>query len=144
VKQPAFHLRTNKAVDRLSFVEAIGRLAHLADLSEYTYYSLGGPTLEDCRLLYEFHPQIKMVSIEENEEIYKRQVFHLPCATLDLKHEEFKSFVAQYEANDVKSIFWLDYTGLEFGQFEDFMALLGKLTANSMIQGNAAGRSARI
>jgi hypothetical protein len=134
VRHPPYHLRPNKAVDRLTFIEAIALLAQVADLSEYTYYSLGGPYLEDCRLLYEFHPQISMVSIEEKEEIYKRQRFHLPCGMLDLKLDEFKSFLAQYEANDRKSIFWLDYTGLEVGHFEEFKGLLGKVAANSMIK----------
>jgi hypothetical protein len=134
VRHPPYHLRPNKAVDRLSFVEAITLLAQIATLSGYTYYSLGGPYLEDCRLLYEFYPQIKMVSIEEDEETYKRQTFHLPCRTLDLKRDELKSFLAEYEAKDRRSIFWLDYTGLELGHFEDFKVLLGKVAANSMIK----------
>lgn len=134
MKHPPYHLRLNKAVDRLSFMEAIGRLSRLADLSEYTYYSLGGPYLEDFRVLYESHPEIRMVSIERDEETYKRQRFHLPCGLLDLKHEEFGSFLAQYEANDRPSIFWLDYTGLEFGHFENFMVLLEKVAAGSLIK----------
>jgi hypothetical protein len=116
------------------FVETIGRLARLAELSEFTYYCLGGPYLEDCRLLYQFHPEIRMVSVEENEETFKRQAFHLPCGLLELRHEEFSSFLAQFEPEDRKSIFWLDYTGLEFSHFEDFMVLLGKVASNSMIK----------
>lgn len=131
---PAYHLRPNKAVDRLSFIEAIRFLGQLANLSEYTYYCLGGPYLEDCRLLYEFYPEIKMVSVEKDEEVYKRQAFHLPCGTLQLRPGELKSFIAQYEPKDQKSIFWLDYTALEYGHFEDFMALIGKVAAKSMIK----------
>ena len=134
MRHPPYHLRLNKAVDRMSFMQAIGKLSRLTDLSEYTYYCLGGPYLEDCRLLYEFHPQIRMVSIEENEDTFKRQAFHLPCGLLDLRHEEFGSFLAQYEPEDRKSIFWLDYTGLEFGHFEEFMVLLSKVTANSLVK----------
>lgn len=134
MKHPAYQLRPNKAVDRLTLIDAIRRLAKLAELSNYTYYGLGGPHLEDFRLLYEFYPEINMVSIEENEETYKRQKFHLPCGILKLRKEQFKSFLSQYEARDKKSIFWLDYTGLEFGHLEDFMMLLGKVAANSMIK----------
>jgi len=122
VKHPPYHLRPNKAVDRLFFVEAIKRLDRLADLKEYTYYGLGGPYLEDFRLLYEMCPEVKkMVSIEENEDTFRRQEFHLPCGILRLEKTKFKSFLAGYEANDENSIFWLDYTGLEYGHFEDFM-----------------------
>jgi len=118
----------------LTFIEAIKLVAKLEDLSEYTYYCFGGPYLEDCRLLYEFCPEIKMVSIEEDEETYKRQNFHLPCGTLELAQGQFNSFLAEYQANDKKSIFWLDYTGLEYGHFEDLMVLLGKVATNSMIK----------
>ena len=131
---PAYHLRPNKAVDRLSFIEAIRFLGQLGNLSEYTYYCLGGPYLEDCRLLYEFYPEIKMVSVEKDAEVYKRQAFHLPCGTIQLKPTELKSFIAQYEPKDQKSIFWLDYTALEYGHFQDFMALIGKVAAKSMIK----------
>ncbi len=124
MKHPAYHLRSNKAVDRLTLVDAIKRATRLVDdLSEYTYYGFGGPYLEDFRLLYEFYPEIKMISIENNEETYKRQQFHIPCHTsqLKLKNMGFKSFLARYEANDEKSIFWLDYTDLQYGHFEDFV-----------------------
>jgi hypothetical protein len=134
MKHPAYHLRPNKAVDRLALVDAIRHLDRLARLQEYTYYGLGGPYLEDFRLLYELCPDVKMVSIEEDEDTYKRQRFHLPCGTLRLERAEFKSFLARYEPNDEKSIFWLDYTGLDYGNFEDFMVLLGKMAEKSMIK----------
>src|SRR5450759_5384494 len=134
MKHPAYHLRPNKAVERVAFVEGIKLLAKLEELSEYTYFGFGGPYLEDFRLLYELCPELKMISIEEDAETYKRQLFHLPCGALELRQAEFSSFLAQYEANDEKSIFWLDYTGLAYSNFEDLMVLLGKVAANSMIK----------
>lgn len=136
MKHPAYHLRPNKAVDRLTLIDAIKHIAKLSDLSEYTYYGFGGPTLEDFRLLYEFHPEIKMISIEDNAETYKRQHFHLPCHTvhLKLKKTEFKTFLARYDANNKKSIFWLDYIWLRYAYFEEFMALLGKVSRDSIIK----------
>jgi hypothetical protein len=134
MKHPAYHLRPNKAVERVAFVEGIKLLAKLEELSEYTYFGFGGPYLEDFRLLYELCPELKMISIEEDAETYKRQLFHLPCGTLELRQAEFSSFLAQYEANDEKSIFWLDYTDLAYSNFEDLMVLLGKVAANSMIK----------
>ncbi len=118
----------------MSLIEAIGSLGELSDLSQYTYYSLAGPYLEDCRLLYEFYPKISMVSIEEDEDTLKRQEFHLPCRNLELKSGILKSFLAQYDPKDRKSIFWLDYVGLELGHFEDFEVLLGKVPTNSLIK----------
>jgi hypothetical protein len=136
VKHPAYHLRSNKAVDRLTLIDILKRISKLHDLGEYTYYTLGGPYLEDCRQLYEFYPEITMVSIEENEETYKRQLFHIPCreAQMKLKNEEFNSFVARYESNNQKSIFWLDYAALRYSYFDEFMNLLGKVAAGSVIK----------
>jgi len=37
-------------------------------------------------------------------------------------------------ANDRKSVFWLDYTGLEYGCFDEFMVLLSKVAGNSMVK----------
>jgi len=136
MKSPAYHLRPNKAAERFAFIEAIRHLTELGGslLEEYTYYGLGGPYLEDCRLLYEFYPEISMVSVEENKQVLKRQEFHLPCGTLHLEPKDMKSFIIQYQPNDKKSIFWLDYTRLEYGCFDDFKVLLGKVAEKSMIK----------
>lgn len=136
MKQPPYHLRSNKAVDRLALIDAIGLMRKVAELSGYTYYSFGGPYLEDFRLLYEFYPEIAMVSIEDNDEVYKRQRFHIPCHSvrLKLKKAEFKSFLARYASSDQKSIFWLDYLRLKYSHIEDFMVLLQKVATNSLIK----------
>jgi len=136
LRLPPYHLRPNKAVDRLTLVDAIKRVGSEADLRRYTYYGMGGPYLEDFRLIYELYPEMKMVCIEEKEHIYKRQRFHLPCRSgrLKLQRIDFSSFLAKYEAKDEKSIFWLDYTDLEFTNFDDFKDLLGKVGANSVVK----------
>lgn len=132
---PPYHLRANKAADRFALIEAIRRLHKLGvELEEYTYYGLGGAYLEDMRLLYEYCPEIAMISIEEKLEIFKRQNFHLPCGTLRLENCSVKSHIAQYEPNDKKSIFWLDYTELHYECFDDFITLLTKLVIGSMIK----------
>ena len=136
MSSPAYHLRPNKAADRFALMEAIRRLPRLGDggLEEYTYFGLGGPYLEDFRLLYEFCPDIGMVSIESEEEVYKRQEFHRPFRTLELIKDEVSSYIDRYDPGANKSIFWLDYTGLEYSFFEDFKALLGTVAENSMIK----------
>ena len=132
--QPAYHLRPNKAVDRLVFMDAIRRLEQVDRLSEYTYYGLGGPYLEEFRMLYEVCEGIGMVSIEHNPEVVKRQRFHLPCGTLRLRNINFRDFVTQYEPGQQKSIFWLDYTGLGVRNFGDFQMLLAKVIDGSVVK----------
>ena len=99
MSSPAYHLRPNKAADRFALMEAIRRLPRLGDggLEEYTYFGLGGPYLEDFRLLYEFCPDMGMVSIESEEEVYKRQKFHRPFRTLKLIQDEVSSYIDRYD-----------------------------------------------
>ena len=134
MKHPPYHLRTNKAVDRFLLIDAIRCLGRPNEFAQYTYYGLGGPYLEDFRLLHESFPEIKMVSIEQDAQTHKRQRFHRPCGPIKLRHIDIKSFLARYDSRDKKSIFWLDYPGLEYSHFDDFMTLLGKVAAESIVK----------
>ena len=136
MKHPAYHLRPNKMAERFVFIEAIRRLERLSaeGLADYTYHGLGGPYLEDFRLLYEFCPDIGMVSIEIDGETYKRQDFHLPCSDVQLINSDLGSFIANYNPGNTKSVFWLDYTGLEYNHFDEFKALLGLVVEGSMVK----------
>jgi hypothetical protein len=135
MKHPPYFLRFNKAADRLTLIEAIKRIGKLGnDLEDYTYYSLGGPFLDDFRLMYEFFPEIALVSIEETEETFKRQLFHRPCGKIILYSGDMNSFISQYQSEGEKSIFWLDYTGLKLTHFDDFKRLLRKISKGSLVK----------
>ena len=136
MRSPAYHLRPNKAADRFALLEAIRRLPLLGDggLEKYTYFSLGGPYLEDFRLLYEYCPEMRMVSIESDEEVYKRQKFNRPFRSLKLVEDNMTSYISRYDPGDKKSVFWLDYTGLDYRCFQDLMSLLEIVAPNSMIK----------
>jgi hypothetical protein len=133
-RHPPYQLRPNKAVDRLAFVDAIRRLGTIAPLKSYTYYGFGGPHLEEFRLLYEFCPQVQMVSIEEDSDTLLRQKFHLPCGLIELKNISFESFLADFSPNDTRGIFWLDYADLDYSCFAEFIGLLEKLPEDSMVK----------
>ena len=133
---PAYHLRPNKAADRLALMEIVRRLERLdgKGLKGYTYYGLGGPYLEDFRLMHESWPDIRMVSIEEDPEKVKRQRFHRPYRRLKLVNDDLSSFVTGYNSDNKKSIFWLDYTRLEISCFTDFQRVLEEVAYGSMIK----------
>ena len=76
MRHPPYHLRVNKAIDRFLLVQIIDILKRYCEISDYTYYGFGGPFLEDCRLIHNRCPEIKIVSIEKNEHTFKRQEFH--------------------------------------------------------------------
>ena len=133
---PAYHLRPNKAADRFALLDAIRRLPSLGAgaLDEYVYYGMGGPYLEEYRLLYEFAPDIRMISFDIKHEVIKRQRFNIPFRTLCLIEEDVSSYIRHSDLGNVKSIFWLDYTSLRYSCFQDFCTLLGTVAENSMIK----------
>ena len=135
-RHPAYHLRPNKAADRFALIEAIKRLERLDanGLLNYTYYGMGGPYLEDFRLLYEHCSDIDMVSVEQDPETFKRQRFHLPCGNLQLVLDDLSSFIGKFDPQGRKSIFWLDYTDLAYSHLADLMALLQRVNEDSMIK----------
>ena len=133
MRHPPYHLRVNKAIDRFLLVEIIDILKKYCEISDYTYYGFGGPFLEDCRLIHNRCPEIKIVSIEKNEATFKRQEFHRFSKNLDLKRTDFASFLANF-SSDGKEIFWLDYTNLRLGHFEDFRNILVKVSENSIVK----------
>ncbi|MEX2270706.1 MAG: O-methyltransferase [Vicinamibacterales bacterium] len=142
MSQLNYQIRPNKAVDRLAFMDVLRRLDRRERLADYTYHSLGGPYLEDFRSLYDVDENIRMVSIETDAEVIKRQKFHLPCRHLRLRRTDLHSFIAQYQSRDRKSIFWLDYMRLAYADLADFEALLSKVAVNSVVKITLRSRSA--
>lgn len=136
MRSPAYNLRPNKAADRFALIEVIRRLSMLANegLDDYTYFSMGGPYLEDFRLLYEYCPEMEMVSIEQHSEVYKRQKFNLPFRSLKLIKEDISSFIRGFDPEHKKSVFWLDYTKLEYSCFQDFTTLLETVASQSVLK----------
>ena len=133
MKQPPYHLRVNKAIDRLLLVDILNRLRNRVTLSNYTYYGFGGPFLEDCRLIHDRCPEIKIVSIEKNQQIFKRQEFHCFSKKINLVPKDFTSFLANFSSNGGE-IFWLDYTDLKFENFDEFMSVLGEVSESSVVK----------
>ncbi len=133
MNHPPYHLRPNKAVDRFLLIEVLKRLAALYDLSKYTYYGLGGPFLEDCRLLNDYYSDLDLVSLEKNEQTYKRQCFHKFAKNISLQRGDVNDLLATY-SSDGKEIFWLDYTDLKIGRFDEFRQLLGKAEHGTVVK----------
>ena len=75
-----YHLRPNKAVDRLLFLELCSKLAPDLNIEGggYQYVGFGGPQMEDFRLLHEKFPQMPMLCIEKHENVVPRQKFNCP------------------------------------------------------------------
>ena len=133
MRHPPYHLRPNKAIDRFLLIEILDILKEYCTISDYTYYGFGGPLLDDCRLIYSRFPEVKVVSIERDINTVKRQKFHSFSTNLDIKHQDFSSFVADFSSSGGE-IFWLDYTNLDIEHFNEFKSILQKVSENSIVK----------
>lgn len=134
MKHPPYQLKTNKAVDRQLFAELLRWYSVPQELRDHTYFSLGGPYLEDFKLIHDNFPNLKMVCIEKDAETFRRQKFHLPCRKISLVNSTVEQFLASFDPKNKPSIFWLDNVGLNQNHLNDFVQLLSKVIAGSIIK----------
>lgn len=132
MKQPAYHLRTNKAVDRLTWISQVRD--SLINESKAVFYSLGGPFLEDMKLAHIAFPKLHLVSLEKNLQTYKRQKFHNFTSQLKLINSTVDDFlIHRYEPSE-QDFFWLDFTDLSLQSLSSFRSLLTRVPHCSLIR----------
>ncbi|WP_051644047.1 O-methyltransferase [Kosakonia radicincitans] len=105
-----YHLRQNKAIERSLFIESLRRLNNYTNISEYVYIGFGGPFLEDFKQVHNLLKINKMISLESDENVFRRQHFNRPLSCIDLgaTPELSGDFINRYDF-DEKTIIWLDY-----------------------------------
>ncbi len=134
MKHPPYHLRTNKAVDRLFLVNILRAFGAGKDFSNFTYYSLAGPFLEDLRVMDHFIPEMKLVSLESNSQTWERQKFNQFCSRLELKNCTLSDFFTHDYSASPYDVFWLDFTDLKFERFNEFQRVLRSVLPNSVVR----------
>ena len=105
----AYRLRPNKAVDRELFLSLLSRLAAKLSLENYAYVGLGGPFLEDFRLIHARVGIDKMVCIESEEAVHLRQSFNRPIESIQCVHAKLEEYLAETEF-ETPVVLWLDFT----------------------------------
>ena len=134
--QLPYQLRPNKAVERLLFLELLRRLEPTLQIDEtYHYIGFGGPQMEDFRLLHELFPNMKMLSIEREPEVLKRQRFNGPHTNVRCKLQSGGEFVAGITPTR-KLVVWFDYTHASerTTQLAEFQTLLQNVRDRSVIK----------
>lgn len=134
MNHPPYHLRPNKAVDRMLFLDIVEQLQSFCDVSKCTYYGLGGPFLEDFRLFNSRFQSLKAVSIERDENTHRRQKFHKSSRLMKFAHTTVDDYLTNTFVEDRQCIFWLDYTDFKLKRVHEFERLLGLVGANSIIK----------
>ena len=130
-----YHMRQNKAVERMLFIDLLTRLNREIPIGDYRYISFGGAFLEDFKLIHSHFGNSRMTSIEQTEIALKRQEFNLPLNCITALHRGSEQFVDEYQA-DEPSIIWLDYTSPAKlrSQIQEVQALLPKLRNGDILK----------
>lgn len=140
----AYQLRPNKAVDRELFLSLLMRLAPQLRLEKCHYVGLGGPFLEDFRLL---HSRIgigrkrrgrtvgRLTCVESASEVHKRQRFNRPVASVKCVHSTLEKFLDQTTFT-TPAIIWFDYTAPSgiASQIQRFAATVGTVPIGSVLR----------
>ena len=134
MKHPPYHLRTNKAVDRLLLVELLRALQPAP--GTFSYYTLGGPFLEDLRVIDHYFPTAKLCSLESNGQTFNRQEYNrfISSNRLQLIRATLMDFLTHTYEPGVRDVFWLDYTDLRYSRFEEFQVVLKKVPSGSVVR----------
>ena len=106
----AYQLRQNKAIERNLFIDLLGRVGRVRNISGYEYIGFGGPFLEDFKALHASLRIRRMQSIEIDANTHKRQKFNTPFQFVKLHHTTCADFFGQHQFSDKGTIVWLDYT----------------------------------
>jgi len=104
-------------------------------LEKYHYVGLGGPFLEDFRLVHARLGIARMTCIEAEEEVHKRQIFNRPIASIECVHSRLEDFLDEHDF-ETPAIVWFDYTeprGITT-QIERFARTIGTVPIGSVLR----------
>jgi hypothetical protein len=141
---PAYHLRTNKAVERLLFAELLRRLDRPLDkpIARYKYVSLGGPYLEDFALIHSTFGNRSMTSLEIHAHVRSRQRINQPHSRIDLTLDSTSDFVDAYEPGRDPMIVWFDYEWADWkNQIAESCNLIQKMSSMSIFKITLSGKT---
>lgn len=130
-----YRLRPNKAVDRELFLALLTRLAARLKLEGYQYIGLGGPFLEDFRLVHARLGIKKLYCVESEENVYRRQLFNQPVDCITCVHKTLEDYLDEKDF-ETPAIIWLDYTEPEMlaFQIERFTRTVGSVPTGSILR----------
>jgi len=131
---PAYHLRPNKAVDRLLFLELVRILGYHTGQPPHTYIGLGGPFLEEFRLISREFPQMELVCVEQDEETHKRQLFHACSSKMECVHCTLGDYIATDLPSERSIAVWADYSKMNRGCLSEIADVVRKAVPHSLLR----------
>jgi hypothetical protein len=137
-----YHLRPNKFVERALFLEVLGQVNSVQPIDAYLYVGFGGPYLEDFKVLHQHFGIKHMLSLEQEEWVYKRQKFNIPYSCVRCRHQSSAEFISSFDdtihsyGRNRRVLIWLDYAAANElrAQLEEIRALIPRLQPYDMLK----------
>lgn len=136
-KQPFYHLRPNKSIDRSLFIQTLIGLSQELPISDYRYTGFGSYLFDDFKLLHNILNISDMVSLEKDETEYRRAEFNVPYKCISIKNTDSTQYISDLLIQDGEhNIFWLDFVApSELGtQLSDYSTLLNLLNPEDIVR----------
>lgn len=136
-RQPFYHLRPNKSIDRNLFVQTLIGLTREFPISEYKYTGFGSYLFDDFKILHDTLNISNMISLEKDKIEYERARFNSPYGCIDIKNIESTQYISDLSIQtNEHNIFWLDFVSpSDLGtQLSDYSTLLTYLTSDDIIR----------
>ena len=130
-----YHLRQNKAVDRMLFIDLLSKLNRYIAIPSYEYIGFGGAFLEDHKLIHSHFGNMNLTSIEIDDHVWERQKFNLPLNCIKRAKTRSTDFIDSFNPSN-PSIIWLDYANSNERreQLMELQRLLPKLDNNDVVK----------
>ncbi|TXH46890.1 MAG: hypothetical protein E6Q92_01410 [Burkholderiaceae bacterium] len=111
------------------------RLAPILALEKYHYVGLGGPFLEDFRMIHGRLGITRMTCIEIEEQVHKRQLFNRPVSSIECVHKGLEDYLDETYFDD-PVIVWFDFTEPRSitTQIERFAQTIGSVPIGSVLR----------
>lgn len=136
-KQPFYHLRPNKSIDRNLFVQTLIGLSRELPISNYKYTGFGSYLFDDFKLLHDILNISDMVSLEKDEVEFQRAKYNKPYKCISIQNTDSTQYISDLSIQDEEhNIFWLDFVApSELGtQLSDYSTLLNLLNSEDIIR----------
>jgi len=107
----SYDLRPAKQSERLILVDllSLGGECGLS-IAGYRYVGMGGNRFYDFLLLHRYLGIHLMVSLEHDEDMFKRASFNNPYGFIEVKGQSVEEFLAE-DSSRTPTIYWFDYDG---------------------------------
>lgn len=133
---PNYQVRPNKTVDRTLFMELLTILNRSFDISKYQYIGLGSFSFEEFKMIHNLFCINDMISLESDENVYKRQQFNRPYECIETIPKTTGDFIADDFQREKPIIIWLDYTQVYsiLSQIEEFCTVASRLESKDILR----------